>query len=286
MLKFCHGCLDKGFNPFEGNGTTRFLGQSLNDDVIFLVNWFGFYPNANEVSSPELPKPRSTQMTCFVYANHSGCCEVTCWSDSKWNISLLILLKSSLCELVNVWNKLVVCGKLKRMNSCFYQNILLPLLLKTDPTYALDQNKADLFPWVDLSSWYGLCCFGYNDICFIFWQRILNRFWYLLTLSNMTDWRLYLIDYLRLMSQGFHVVAWTDCCPDAEELLNSGMPTYFVDADDAGWRRPEDHTCVWYCIICQQSTNFVLLLQDRLQLRLWPAVKLLFWELLLKWLKV
>ena len=58
---------------------------------------------------------------CFVYASHSGCCDVTCWSDSKWNISLLILLKSSLCELVNVWNKLVVCGKLKKMNSCFYK---------------------------------------------------------------------------------------------------------------------------------------------------------------------
>ena len=128
--------------------------------------------------------------------------------------------------------------------------------------------------WFEFSVWTLL--FGYNDICFIFWQQILNRFWYLLTLSNMTDWRLYMmIDYLRLMSQGFHVVAWTDCYPDAEELLNSGMPTYFVDADDAGWRRPKDHTCVWYCIICQQSTNFVLLLKDRLQLRLWPAVKLL-----------
>ena len=52
------------------------------------------------------------------------------------------------------------------------------------------------------------------------------------------------IDYLRLLNQGFHVVAWIDCYPDAEELLNSGMPTYFVDADDAGWRRPEDHTGV------------------------------------------
>ena len=126
------------------------------------------------------------------------------------------------------------------------------------------------------------------DICFISWQQILNRFWYLLTFSNMTDWRLYMmIDCLRLMSQGFHVVAWTDCYPDAEELLNSGMPTYFVDADDAGWRRPKDHTCVWYCIICQQSTNFVLLLKDRLQLRFWPfAVELLLWELLLRWLKI
>ena len=94
------------------------------------------------------------------------------------------------------------------------------------------------------------------------------------------------IDHLRLLNQGFHVIAWIDCYPDAEELLNSGMPTYFVDADDAGWRRPEDHTGVWYCIICQQSTNFVLLLEDRLQLRLLPAVKLLFWELLLRWLKV
>jgi len=112
--------------------------------------------------------------------------------------------------------------------------------------------------WFEFSVWTLL--FGYNDICFIFWQQILNRFWYLLTLSNMTDWRLYLIDYLRLMSQGFHVVAWTDCCPDAKELLNSAMPTYFVDADDAGWRRPEDHTCVWYCIICQQSTNFCVTL--------------------------
>ena len=47
--------------------------------------------------------------------------------------------------------------------------------------------------------------------------------------------RLYMmIDYLRLMSQGFHVVAWADCCPDAEELLNSAIPTYFVDDDDAG----------------------------------------------------
>ena len=33
----------------------------------------------NEVSSPDLPKPRSTPVTyCFVYTNHSGCCEVTC----------------------------------------------------------------------------------------------------------------------------------------------------------------------------------------------------------------
>ena len=43
-----------------------------------------------------------------------------------------------------------------------------------------------------------------------------------------------MIDYLRLMNQGFHVVAWSDCYPDAEELLNSGTPTHFVDADDAG----------------------------------------------------
>ena len=104
------------------------------------------------------------------------------------------------------------------------------------------QSRFISMSWFEFSVWTLL--FGYNDICFIFWQRILNRFWYLLTLSNMTDWRLYLIDYLRLMSQGFHVVAWTDCCPDAEELLNSAMPTYFVDVDDAGWRTRRSHRCV------------------------------------------
>ena len=43
-----------------------------------------------------------------------------------------------------------------------------------------------------------------------------------------------MFDYLRSMSQGFHFVAWTDCNPDAKELLSSAMPTYFVDANDAG----------------------------------------------------
>ena len=27
MLRPCHGCLDQGFDPFEGNGTTRHLGK-------------------------------------------------------------------------------------------------------------------------------------------------------------------------------------------------------------------------------------------------------------------
>ncbi len=44
--------------------------------------------------------------------------------------------------------------------------------------------------WLEYSVW--ILLFGHNDNCFIFWQWILHRFWYLLTLSNMTDWRLYL----------------------------------------------------------------------------------------------
>ena len=101
-------------------------------------------------------------------------------------------------------------------------------------------------------------------------------------------WRLYMmIDYLRLMSQGFHVVAWTDCYPDAKELLNSAMPTYFVDADDAGWRRPEDHTTVWYCIICQQSTKLCVALKGQTTVEtLTCSAIVVFWELLLRWLKV
>ena len=39
-------------------------------------------------------------------------------------------------------------------------------------------------------------------------------------------------------------------------------------------------------LFVNRAPNFVLLLKDRLQLRLWPAVKLLFWELLLRWLNV
>ena len=27
MSRPCHGCLDQGFDPFEGNGTTRYLGK-------------------------------------------------------------------------------------------------------------------------------------------------------------------------------------------------------------------------------------------------------------------
>ena len=104
-LRSRHGCLDQGFDPFEGNGTTRHLGKLWWWCHFFhVVIWAEFYSNANEVSSPDLSKPKmkSTQMTCFVYANHSGCCKVTCWSDWNWNISLLILLKSSLYELLNV----------------------------------------------------------------------------------------------------------------------------------------------------------------------------------------
>jgi len=49
---------------------------------------------------------------------------------------------------------------------------------------------------------------------------------------------------------------------------------------------PQDHTHVWYHVICQQSVKFCDTLEGRLQLRFWLfAVKLLFWELLLQWLK-
>jgi len=161
MLKSRHGCLDQGFNPLKEMGLPGFWAKFewwCHLSCCYLV-WILSQCKWSFISWVAKAKLKSTRMTCcFAYANHPGCCEVTCWSDWKWNISLLILLKSSLCGLVNVWNKLVVCGKLKRMNSCFYQNILLLLLLKTDPTYELDQNKADLFPWVDLSSLYGLCC--------------------------------------------------------------------------------------------------------------------------------
>ena len=67
-----------------------YLGRILSQCKWSFISWFA------------KAKRKSTQMTCFAYANHSGGCKVTFWSDLKWNISLLILLKSSLYELLNV----------------------------------------------------------------------------------------------------------------------------------------------------------------------------------------
>jgi len=85
---------------------------------------------------------------------------------------------------------------------------------------------------------------------------------------------------------------WTDWCSDAKESLNSDLPGKL--SPPVLWmlqmilvaEKPEDHTHVWYHVICQQSVKFCDTLEGRLQLRFWLfAVKLLFWELLLQWLK-
>ena len=61
-LRSRHGCLDQGFDPFEGNGTTRHLGKLWSWCHFFhVVIWAEFYPNANEVSSPDLSKPKWSQ---------------------------------------------------------------------------------------------------------------------------------------------------------------------------------------------------------------------------------
>ena len=219
---------------------------------------------------------------CFAYANHSGWCEVTCWSDWKWNISLLILLKSSLYELLNV------------PFSFLQIYMLLLLLFKIDPTNELDQRKQNYFKsWLEFSDGSMNSAVGSNDICFIFWQRILYWFWYLLILSNITDSRL--IWWLITWSWWVKVFMfdWTDWCSDAKESLNSDLPGKL--SPPVLWmlqmilvaEKPEDHTHVWYHVICQQSVKFCDVLKGRSQLRFWPfAVKLLHWELLLRWLKI
>ena len=124
---------------------------------------------------------------------------------------------------------------------------------------------------------------GSNDICFIFWQRILYWFWYLLILSNITDSRL--LWWLITWSWWVKVFMfdWTDWCSDAKESLNSDLPGKL--SPPVLWmlqmilvaEKPEDHTHVWCHVICQQSVKFCDVLKGRLQLRFWPfAVKLLF----------
>ena len=86
MLRPCHGCLDQRFDPFKGNGTSRYLGKVLMIMSFFhVVIWAEFYPNANEVSSTDLPKPRGNQPRWLVLFMQIifGCCEITCWSDWK-----------------------------------------------------------------------------------------------------------------------------------------------------------------------------------------------------------
>ena len=146
--------------------------------------------------------------------------------------------------------------------------------------------------WFEFSVW--TLPFGYNDTCFIFWRQISSRFWYLLTLSNMTDfedfiWWLITWDWWVKV----FLFDWTDLCSDAKESLNSDLPGKL--SPPALWmlqmilvaEKPEDHTHVWCHVICQQSVKFCDTLTGRLQLRFWPfAAKLLLWELLLRWLKI
>ena len=134
MLRPCHDCIDQKFDPFEGNGTT----------CCYLVE---FYPNANEVSSPDYQNQKEINpddLFLFIQIILDVVNHILKWLEVKY-ITILILLKSSLYKLVNVWNKLVVCVKLKRMDSHFYWNMLLPLPVKIDPTHELDQRKQNYF---------------------------------------------------------------------------------------------------------------------------------------------
>ena len=173
--------------------------------------------------------------------------------------------------------------------------MLLLLLFKIDPIDELDLRKQNYFKsWLEFSDGSMNSTVGSNDICFIFWQRILYCFWYLLILSNMTDSRLI---WWWLITWSWWVKVfkfdWTDWCSDAKESLNSDLPGKL--SPPVLWmlqmilvaEKPEDHTHVWYHVICPQSVKFCDTLTGRLQLRFWPfAVKLLLWELLLRWLKI
>ena len=105
MLKSRHGCLDQGVDPLKEMGLPGFWAKFewwCHLSCCYLV-WILSQCKWSFISWVAKAKLKSTRMTCcFAYANHPGCCEVTCWSDWKWNISLLILLKSSLYELLNV----------------------------------------------------------------------------------------------------------------------------------------------------------------------------------------
>ena len=172
--------------------------------------------------------------------------------------------------------------------------MLLLLLLKTGPTHELDQRKQkDFTSWLEFSDGSMSSAVGYNDICFIFSQQISNWFSYLLILSNMTDSILYLmIHYLKLMSQGFHVVTgltdiqmqknhWILMCLKGQAHLFSGCRWSWLQ------RNQKITNMCDIMLFVNRAPNFVILLKDRLKLRLWPfAVKLLLWALLLRWFKV
>ena len=60
-----------------------------------------------------------------------------------------------------------------------------------------------------------------------------------------------MIDYLELMSQGFHIFDWTDWYSDALWMLQMILVA----------EKPEDHTHVWYHVIFNRASNFVILLK-------------------------
>ena len=130
--------------------------------------------------------------------------------------------------------------------------------------------------WFEFSVWTLL--FWINDTCFIIWQRISSSFWYLLTQSNMTEfedciWWLITWDWwvkVFMLLPGLTVIQmqknyWILLCP-----LVLWMLMTLVEEDQM-----ITHVCDTV-IFVNRAPNFVLLLKDRLQLRLWPAVQLLF----------